>query len=300
MDATVERASRAGASAARLRAVAELSKPRILLLVVLVAAASFIVASRAGLDWVRLAAAAAGTTLLGAGIFALNQFQERRADSLMRRTAARPLPSGKVAPLVALVVGAVTTFAACAYFLLLFGVAAASVAVSTFVSYVLVYTPLKTRTALHTTLGAISGAMPPLLGWAAARGGLAPGAWALFALLFFWQFPHFLAIDTIYSDDYARAGIKLLPAVDARGGRATAGLINVTLVLLVGASVLPRVLGFAGDVYLGTASLLGAAFLTTGILLARRRTKKSARLLLRASVLYLPVLFAVMALDPRV
>jgi protoheme IX farnesyltransferase len=298
MDTYADHAPSAVRGIDRLRAFADLSKPRISLLLVIVAAASFLMADRGSPSWLRLAAAAVGTGILAAGIFALNQYMERISDGLMRRTAGRPLPSGRLTPGAALVFGIVMTTASVAFFFVLFGWVSAAVAFATFVSYILVYTPLKKRTALHTTLGAISGAMPPLLGWASARGSLAPDAWALFAIMFFWQYPHFLAIDSIYAEDYARAGIRLMPAVDARGGRGTTAVIVLTLVLLTGASILPRMTGLAGNVYLVTALAAAAAFLAAGILLAIRRTKKSARIVLRASVLYLPVVFIVMAFAP--
>ena len=281
----------------RLKAYGELTKPRILVLLVIVALASFFLASLRPLDWGRLGAAAVGISALAAGILALNGHWERDSDRLMRRTAGRPVPSGRLSPKEAFAFGAAATTAAVAFITFRLGWVAGVAAFATFVSYVLVYTPLKQRSAWHTTVGAFSGAMPPLLGWASARGALGPEAWALFGMLFFWQFPHFLAIASMYGEDYARAGIRVLPAVDAKGGSLTASLIAGSLVLLLAVSVLPWLTGLAGVVYLAGAAAAGAVFAAAGVLLLVRRTKRSARLVLRASVLYLPVVFALMVFD---
>jgi protoheme IX farnesyltransferase len=281
----------------RLKAYGELTKPRILVLLVIVALASFYLATPGTVDWGRLASAAIGISALAAGILALNGHWERDSDRLMRRTAGRPVPSGRLTPREAFAFGAAATTAAVAFIAVRLGWVAGVVAFSTFVSYVLVYTPLKQRSAWHTTIGALSGAMPPLLGWASARGALSPDAWGLFAMLFFWQFPHFLAIATMYGEDYARAGIKVLPAVDARGGALTASLIVASLALLLVASVLPWITRLAGTVYLAGAAAAGVGFASAGVLLLARRTKRSARVVLRASVLYLPIVFALMVFD---
>ncbi len=281
----------------RLKAYVELTKPRILVLLVIVALASFYLASPRTLDWGRLVSAAVGISTLAAGILALNGHWERGSDALMRRTAGRPVPSGRLSPREAFAFGTAATTAAVAFITFRLGWIAGAAALFTFASYVLVYTPLKRRTAWHTTLGALSGAMPPLLGWASARGALSLEAWALFAMLFFWQFPHFLAIATMYGEDYARAGIKVLPAVDAKGGGLTASLIVASLVLLLAASMLPWLTGLSGTVYLVGAAAAGAGFAASGVLLLARRTRRSARMVLRASVLYLPVVFALMVFD---
>jgi heme o synthase len=279
---------------ARLAAYLELTKPRILVLLVIVAIASFFLASPGPVNLLRLVEATVGIAALAAGILSLNGHWERESDRLMRRTAGRPLPSGRLSAREAFAFGCAMTVASIAFMTAALGWTAGIVAFFTFASYVLVYTPMKQRSAWHTTLGALSGATPPLLGWAAARGSLDPQAWVLAALLFLWQFPHFLAIATMYSEDYARAGIKVLPPVDARGGRLTALLIAAGLVLLLGVSILPWLMGMAGIVYLVGAAAAGAVFLAAGLSQLARRTKKSARYVLRASVLYLPVVFALM------
>ena len=281
----------------RLKAYGELTKPRVLVLLVIVALAGFYLAAPASVDWARLVSAAVGIAALAAGILALNGHWERESDALMRRTAGRPVPSGRLSAREAFAFGSAVTVAAIAFITARMGWTAGAVALFTFVSYVLVYTPLKQRTAWHTTLGALSGAMPPLLGWACARGTLGPEAWALCAMLFFWQYPHFLAIATMYGQDYARAGIKVLPSVEAPGGRLTASLIVASTALLLATSILPWLTGLAGTVYLLTAVAAGACFAASAVQLLVRRTKKSARMVLRVSVLYLPVVFAVMVFN---
>ncbi|MGA2641584.1 MAG: heme o synthase, partial [Spirochaetia bacterium] len=201
-----------GCSEADMKDYFQLIKPRITLLILIVAMGSFYLADRGGSpDWKRFAIMSIATGLLASGIFALNAYLERETDLLMRRTASRPLPGKRLLPRQALAFGVIVT--ACGLFLLSarLGWIAGVVGLFTFVSYVLVYTPLKRRTALHTAVGALSGATPPLIGWAAARGSLEPGAWILSGILFLWQFPHFLAIESMYRDDYERAGIRVLP-----------------------------------------------------------------------------------------
>ncbi len=204
----------------RLKAYLELTKPRITLLVLAVSIASFYLASPGVVAWPRLLLTVLGTTLLAFGVFALNHYGERDTDGMMRRTDRRPLPGKRLTPREVLSFGASLTAAAVILTGATLGWVAGAVALFTFVSYVLVYTPLKRRTAFHTALGALSGATPPLLGWAGATGTVDLNAWILFGILFFWQFPHFLAIEMMYRDDYAAAGIKVLPVTDASGGAA--------------------------------------------------------------------------------
>jgi len=282
----------------KLKAYYDLTKPRIALLVLIVAVASFYIASPQNVDWLRLLAAIFGIGLLAAGIFALNHYFERDVDLLMRRTDRRPLPSKRLSPAEALWFGSILTGVSILFITLFFGVIAGALALFTFVSYVFIYTPLKRRTEYHTALGALPGAMPPLLGWAAARGSLDLDAWILFGILFFWQFPHFLAIEMMYSEDYARAGIRVLPVVEPTW-TATAVEIGVSLVLLVAVSVAPFFTGLVGPFYLAGAILSGVFFLCAGGVAFFRRERKSARLLLLASVFYLPVLFGIMVLDAK-
>ena len=280
----------------KLSAYAELTKPRITSLVVLTAAAGFCMGSAAGIDYLRLLNMSLGIALLSSGIAALNQYLERDLDRLMRRTQARPLPSGKLLPREAALFGIALSSLAIGFLAVFINPLSALLGVATLASYLFVYTPLKTKTTLSTVLGAFPGAMPPFIGWVAAQGHVTVEAWILFAILFLWQFPHFLAIAWMYRDDYARAGIKMLPVVEPEGRVTGQQIISYTL-LLVPVSLLPAVTGLAGAVYLVGASALGLGFLFFSARAALVRTTWQARQLLLASVLYLPALFALMVLN---
>ena len=287
--ATVEGSSRVGA-------YVELTKPRITFLVVLTAAAGYCMGSRSGIDYAGLINMSVGIALLSSGIATLNQYLERDLDRLMRRTGARPLPTAKLKPAEAALFGILLSAIATAYLALLINPLSAVLGVATLASYLFVYTPLKTKTTLSTVLGAFPGAMPPFIGWVAATGSITIEAWILFAILFLWQFPHFLAIAWMYRDDYARAGIKMLPVVEPEGRVTGQQIISYTL-LLVPVSLLPAAIGLAGSVYLVGASILGLAFLYFSARAALVRTAWQARQLLLASVLYLPALFVLMVLN---
>ncbi len=274
----------------------ELTKPRVSSLVVMTTAAGFYLASPGRLDWLLLFHTLLGTALLAAGTAVLNQFLERENDALMHRTARRPLPAKKLEPLNAMVFGLVLIAIGGLYLGLLANPLTAFLGCLTTVVYLLAYTPLKTRTALCTTVGAFPGAMPPLMGWAAASGGLDLNAWILFGILFLWQFPHFLSIAWIYRDDYERGGFKMLPLFDREGKRTGFRVVAFTVALLL-VSVVPFFTDLAGAIYLLAAVGLGLGFLWTGLLLARNRSRISAKLLLRASVIYLPLLLVVMIAD---
>ncbi|MGA9771942.1 MAG: heme o synthase [Blastocatellia bacterium] len=282
----------------KLSAYAELTKPRITLMVVLTAAAGFCLGSQQGIDFVRLLNMAVGVALLSSGIATLNQYMERRTDALMRRTESRPLPSGKLAARDALLFGISLSAVATAYLWLLINPLSAALGLATFAGYLFIYTPLKTKTTLSTVLGAFPGAMPPLMGWVAARGEVSLEAWILFAILFLWQFPHFLAIAWMYRDDYARAGIKMLPVVEPEGKVTGQQIISYTL-LLVPVSLLPTLINLAGTVYLVGAIVLGIVFMYFSARAAFIRTTWQARQLLLASVLYLPVLFILMVFNQQ-
>ncbi len=279
----------------RLSAFAELTKPRIGLLLLAVAACSYYLGAGRSFDTGRFTVLIVAVALLAAGVLSLNQYFERERDGRMLRTRGRPLPSGRVRPGQALTFGLVGTVLSVLLFALAVNLVSAAVAAFTVVSYVLVYTPLKTITAYHTTLGALSGGTPTLLGWAAARGSLEPSAWALFALLFLWQFPHFLAINLMYREDYARAGIRVLPGEDPRGIRTATAIIAPT-VLLCAASILPVPMRLLSSTYLFFAVPLGALFLFAAVRVAVRQEKRDGRFLLKASVLYLPCIFLLMTL----
>jgi len=280
----------------KLAAYSELTKPRITFLVTLTAAAGFCMGSAGGIDYVRLLNMSVGIALLSSGISALNQYLERDLDGLMRRTQARPLPAGRLSPSEAAVFGISLTILATIYLAVLINGLSALLGLATAASYLFLYTPLKTKTTLSTVFGAFPGAMPPFIGWVAARGRIGVEAWILFAILFLWQFPHFLAIAWMYRDDYARAGIKMLPVVEPEGRVTGQQIITYTL-LLVPVSFLPAAVGISGSVYLVGAAVLGIGFLFCSARAALVRTTWQARRLLLASVLYLPALFALMVLN---
>lgn len=271
----------------------ELTKPRITFLVVLTAAAGFCMGARQGGDYFGLFSMSFGIALLASGISTLNQYIERESDKLMRRTEKRPLPDGRLKARSALAFGLMLSALATAYLWLFINGLTAALGVVTFASYLFLYTPLKTRTTLSTVLGAFPGAMPPLIGWVAARGEVTVEAVILFAILFLWQFPHFLAIAWMYREDYGRAGIKMLPVVEP-DGRVTGQQIVVYTLMLLPVSLLPAFVHLSGSVYLIGASVLGLAFLYYSVRAAVMRSTWQARRLLLASVLYLPALFALM------
>jgi protoheme IX farnesyltransferase len=282
--------------AGKVAAYSELTKPRITFLVSLTAAAGFCMGSAGGIDYLRLLNMSIGIALLSSGLSTLNQYLERDLDGLMRRTQGRPLPTGKLSPSEAAIFGIALSLVATAYLAIFINPLSALLGLATFASYLFVYTPLKTKTTLSTVFGAFPGAMPPLIGWVAARGKIGVEAWILFAILFLWQFPHFLAIAWMYRDDYARAGIKMLPVVEPEGRVTGQQIITYTL-LLIPVSLLPVAVGISGQIYLVGASALGIGFLFFSAKAALVRTTWQARKLLLASVLYLPALFALMVLN---
>ncbi len=274
----------------------ELTKARLSLLVVLTTAVGYYLGSPSPIDFSRFLHAVGGTGLLAAGASALNQFLERDLDALMRRTQDRPLPSGRITPAFALVFGGLCSVIGLAWLTFLANLAAGALGALTLALYLLVYTPLKRISTLNTIVGAVPGAMPPLIGWAAATGGLSAGGWSLFALQFFWQIPHFMAIAWLYREDYARAGMQMLPVVDPSGERTGLQSIGHSLGLLT-VSLSPFVLGLAGAVYLVGALLLGTLMLALAIRFARRLERSPARWLFLASVIYLPAVLGLMVLD---
>ena len=282
--------------AGKLASYLDLTKPRITMLVTATAAAGYALGSAGGVDYLRFFHTSLGIALLSSGIGALNQYIERDLDRLMRRTETRPLPSGKLQPRSALRFGAALSAIATLYLAVFVNPLSAALGVLTLAAYLFAYTPLKTRTTLSTIIGAFPGAMPPFIGWAAASGHITIEAWVLFAILFLWQFPHFLAIAWMYRDDYRRAGIKMLPVVEP-DGRITGQQIIAYTVLLVPVSLMPTLVHLSGAVYFYGALVLGLGFLYYSARAARRRTTWQARRLLLASVLYLPVLFALMVLN---
>lgn len=280
----------------RASAYVDLTKPRITFLIVLTSAAGFCLGAKNGLDYTRFTHAMLGIALLSSGIATLNQYMERELDALMRRTMTRPLPTGKLAPIEALIFGATLTIIAEVYLALLVNPLTALLGLTVVAGYLFMYTPLKTRTTLSTAVGAFPGAMPPLIGWAAASGEVTTSAWVLFAILFLWQFPHFLAIAWMYREDYERAGILMLPVVEPEGRITGQQIVAYTLMLLP-VSLLPTLMGVSGKIYFYGAIVLGLLFLYSSITAALSKSRQQARRLLLASVLYLPLLFGLMVLN---
>ncbi len=273
-----------------------LTKPRVSFLVILTMIAGFYLGSPVDFDFVLLFHAIFGTTLIVGGTSALNQVIEHRIDAQMKRTSKRPLPAGRLSQIEALAFGAATSIAGVVYLSILVNPLTGFLAALTLVSYVFLYTPMKQKSSLATLVGAVPGALPPMGGWAAARGELGIEAWVLFAILFFWQLPHFLAIAWLYREDYSRGGLIVLPVIDKAGYSTSRHILANTVALLV-ISLTPTLLGFAGGVYFAGALLLGAAFLYSGVRVAVHRTNKSAKKLLLTSVLYLPALLLLMSFD---
>ena len=271
-----------------------LTKPRVTLLVMLTAVAACYVAARAALAPLFLLQLAGGTGLLAGGTAALNQWWERRTDALMARTSARPLPAGRLQPPPALLFGTVVSAAGAALLWWRINPATALLGLATTAIYLFAYTPLKFRSPISTLVGAFPGAGPILMGWAAARGGLGLGAWILFGIQFLWQFPHFLAIAWLYKEQYQRAGIRMLPVVD-ENGQETSHQVLLYSLALIPVSLLPTLIGLTGAVYFFGAAVLGMGLLAVGIQSVREKTRAAYRRLLQASVLYLPLLFALMA-----
>ncbi len=274
----------------------ELTKPRLTMLAAATALIGFWLASPLRLDFWKLLLLLLGTELVGSGANTLNQYLEKEADAKMRRTSGRPLPSGRMNPASALGFGVWLSVAG--LWILTLGVnpLAGSLAALTLATYLFLYTPLKRRTPLCTLIGAIPGAIPPLIGWAAAKGSLGLEAWWLFAILFLWQLPHFLAIAWECQEDYAKAGFKMLPILDP-DGRMTGRQIVLYCLALVPVSLLSTPLGFTGTFYFLGALVSGLAFLSCGLWTAWARSRQSARRLFLASVCYLPWLMATLTLD---
>lgn len=280
----------------KLAAYFELTKPRIAFLLVLTSAAGFYLGTAGAFEVVLFANAMIGITLLAFGVATLNQYIERRIDVLMDRTSKRPLPTDRITPNEALIFGIGQCLVAEVYLYFLVNPLTAALGLVVIIGYVLVYTPLKTRTSASTAIGALPGAMPPLMGWTAAANDITLAAWSLFVIQFLWQFPHFLAIAWMYREQYAKAGILMLPVVEPEG-RLTARQIVMFTIMLVPASLAPFFLGFAGVIYLTAASILGIWFLWVSVQAARSRTLEKARKLLLVSVIYLPLLFVMLVLD---
>ncbi len=273
-----------------------LTRPRVVVMVLVTTLVGFYLASVGAPDYVRLVHTLIGIALAAGGTLALNQYLERDVDARMKRTRLRPLPDGRLQPIEALGFGVAITGVGLLYLALSVNVLSAFVTAFSVGSYLFLYTPLKRKTSLCSVVGAVPGALPPVIGWGAARGELGLEAWILFGILFLWQIPHSLAIARLYRDDYARAGIRVLPVVEPDGG-STGRLIVSNCLALLAVGLLPTLIGLAGSVYFVGAIVLGLMFLGCGILLAISPSEASARLLLFASLVYLPAQLGLMALD---
>ena len=274
-----------------------LTKPRITWLILMSTGVGYFFGLATGdPHWILLLHTLIGTALIASGTAALNQWYERDADTLMRRTAGRPLPTGKMTARRALLFGIVLAVLGFVELALGANFLTGLLGAFTLASYLFIYTPLKQRSHLSTVIGALPGAMPPLIGYAASHGSLTPEAWTLFAILFIWQFPHFLAIAWMYREDYARAGIRMLPVVEP-DGMSTGRQIILYASTLIPVSLFPVLLGMSGKVYLVGALILGGWFLYTGVRVAFDLTNIRARRVLLASIIYLPAIYGLMIFD---
>ncbi len=274
----------------------ELTKPRITLLVVITTMAAFYMGIPGKMPFVLLAHTLFGTALVAGGASAFNMYLERNLDALMPRTTDRPLPAGRLQSGEALLFAVSISSAGMIYLYIFVNSLTSLLSALTFVSYLFLYTPLKTRTWLCTLIGAIPGALPIMMGWAAATGRLSLNGWVLFGILFLWQLPHFYAIGWMYREDYARAGFPMLPVIDVTGTRTGRQVTLYTLALII-LTIIPAKLGLSGYVYLAGAAVLGLLFLTYGAIFTFKRDRHSARDLFLVSILYLPILLILLVVD---
>jgi heme o synthase len=280
----------------RANAYVALTKPDVSFLVLITTAAGYYMAVRGPVNWLHMIQTVFATMLIAAGTATLNHYIERESDRQMRRTASRPLPSGVLQPREALVFGIVLCIAGAVDLFVTAGALAAALGIATCLSYLLAYTPLKKRTVWATFVGAFPGAIPPMIGWVAAGGSLDRGAWLLFGILFLWQFPHFHAIAWMYREDYARAGILMLPVVDPEGKR-TFRQIVLTAGALVGVALLPAVVGLAGVRYFFGALVVSVGLLQVCLWASSLRTNARAKWLMHATVMHIPLLLGLMVYD---
>jgi protoheme IX farnesyltransferase len=286
----------AAATGGRTGDYVTLAKPRLNVLVVATTLAGYYMAAPHGLGWALLLNTLMGTALVASGASAFNQLLEIEADGLMRRTRARPLPSGRIEPKRARVFAVVLSVVGLAQLAAAVNLLAAAVALVTLLTYTVFYTPLKKRTSLATVVGGVPGALPPMIGWAAVRNNLSIEAWILFGIVFLWQMPHFLAIAWMYREDYKRAGFPLLPIVEPDGA-STGRQAVVYAAALLPVSLAPTAAGMAGSLYLGGAAAMGAVFLALAMRFAWHLTAADARRLFFGSIMYLPLLWILMVVN---
>jgi heme o synthase len=284
-----------GAFSGFIRDLIELVKARLTLLVLLTTAVGFYLGVEGPTNWPALLHTVLGTAAAAAGAAALNQWWEYKLDAMMHRTRSRPVPAGRMRPVEALVIGTTLSIFGVAYLAIVCNALSAALAAITIIVYIFAYTPLKVISTFNTLLGAVPGALPPMIGWAAARGTLNAGAWMLFAILFFWQLPHFFAIAWMYRDDYARAGFQMISSDDATGARSASQSVFFCMILFVVAG-LPAFIRMATVFYLLAAWILGGLFIVMAMRFLRTRTRNDARRLFIASVIYLPLLLGALVL----
>ena len=273
-----------------------LAKPRLNFLVVVSALAGYAMAAGDSLDIMRVLCTVVGTGLVAGGASAFNQLIERDADGLMNRTRLRPLPDRRLQPFDAVVFASTLSLSGLLILAGAVNVLSATVALATLATYAAVYTPLKRRTSFATVVGAIPGALPPVIGWAAAENAITRGAWVLFGIVFLWQLPHFLAIAWIYREDYARAGFAMLPVIEP-DGRSTAQQAVIYAAAVLPLSLAPTLIGMAGPTYFAGAVVLGIGFVWLALRFARSRSIRDARRLFFGSIIYLPILWLLMIGD---
>ncbi|HLW34455.1 MAG TPA: heme o synthase [Chthoniobacterales bacterium] len=279
-----------------VRDLMELVKARLTLLVLLTTAVGFYLGGEGPTNWTLLVQAVLGTAAAAAGAAALNQWWEYRLDALMHRTQSRPIPGGRMRPMEALVIGNTLSILGVTYLAFVCNALSAALAAITIIVYIFAYTPLKLVSTFNTVLGAVPGALPPMIGWAAARGTLNAGAWMLFAILFFWQLPHFFAIAWMYRDDYARAGFRMISSDDRTGERSASQSVFFCMILLIIAG-LPAYLGIATVFYLIAELILGALFVAAAMRFLKTRSRSDARRLFLTSIIYLPLLLGALVLS---
>jgi protoheme IX farnesyltransferase len=279
-----------------VRDLIELVKARLTLLVLLTTAVGFYLGVEGPMNFAALLHTVLGTAAAAAGAAALNQWWEHKLDAMMQRTQFRPVPAGRMRPIEALVIGGTFSICGVAYLALGCNALSAALAAITIIVYIFAYTPLKTVSTFNTALGAVPGALPPMIGWAAARGTLNAGAWMLFAILFFWQLPHFFAIAWMYRDDYARAGFQMISTDDRTGERSASQSVFFCMLLLIIAG-LPAYLGIATVFYLLAELLLGGVFVGMAMRFLKTRARADARRLFITSIIYLPLLLGALVLS---
>lgn len=280
----------------RFADLVELTKPRITLMVALTAALGYFLADEGPIDYLRFIHAILGTALLSSGASALNQLIEKETDALMRRTAERPLPAGRISSDIVFYYGTGLSILGLLELALGTNALTALLGAATLAGYLVVYTPMKRVSSLATVVGAVPGAVPPMMGWTAATNDIGFGAWALFGILFLWQLPHFLAIAWMYRNDYARGGFPMLPVLDPTGKR-TGRQAVLWGAALIPVSLTPSALGLAGATYFVGALALGLAFLGSCFAFAKAVSAQTARRVLRVSIVYLPVILIIMLID---